>query len=274
MSHNKNYPSADPTRKSWVSMMSRCTNPKDKDYANIGGKGIKVCPEWYDYEVFKQDMGEKPEGTIMQRYVNTLDFTPSNTYWMVKVNATTNRVYGIWKGIKRRCGLIGPGKSRAAEHYQARGIELYPDWVNDFQAFANYVGKPPDDEHTLDRIDNNMGYVPGNLRWANKKEQSNNRSDNIVIEMNGERRTLQGWCDYLGADRVLVASRWQNLFSPEKQTKNRPCKQLSLCGSEVIAEYEGVKAAAAATGIKQGTIAKCLSGGNASAGGFRWEYVG
>lgn len=253
--------------------MSRCTNPKDKDYAGVGGKGIKVCTEWYDYSKFVADMGEKPEGTIMQRHVNTLDFTPSNTYWMKKVNATTNRVYGIWKGIKRRCGIIGAGKNRATEHYEARGIEMHPDWVNDFIAFSDYVGEPPDDNHTLDRIDNNMGYVPGNLRWATPKTQGNNRSDNIIIEMHGERRTLQEWCDHLGADQSLVSSRWYNLFSPDKQCKNRACRQLDVKHGEVIAEYEGVKAASIATGIKQGTIAKCLSGGNASAGGFRWEYI-
>ena len=71
---NSAYPSQSPTRKAWQGMMNRCYTPTNKDYPNVGGKGITVCPEWHTYENFVKDMGEKPGDTILRRYVPTIGF--------------------------------------------------------------------------------------------------------------------------------------------------------------------------------------------------------
>lgn len=250
-------------------MMNRCYTTTNKDYPAMGGSGITVCNAWHTYETFVEDMGNKPENSQLARYCEGLGFTKENTYWMQKLNTRSNRLYSIWKGIRRRCGYTGKISERH-KSYGYRGIDMSADWVNDFIQFSQDVGQPPSDEHTLDRINNNLGYFPNNIRWATKKEQANNRSDNIVIEMFGERRTLQEWGDYYGVDRQTVSSRWNALFTEAKR-KNSPCTQYTMLG-EKIKSYSGIKEAAAETGIKQGTIAKCLSGGNASAGGFLWRY--
>lgn len=256
------FPSQEPTRKSWRGMMNRCYTATNKDYPNIGGKGITVCDRWHNYDNFLHDMGEKPEHSLLSRHVKSIGFTPENTYWEQKVNVRTNRLYTIWKGIKRRCG---------AGHYKDRGVVLDPAWEHDFLIFARDVGEPPSDEYSLDRIDNNLGYYKDNVRWALQKQQSNNRYDNIYIEIMNERKTISEWCEFYGVDRHLVGGRFAELFS-KPQRKNSKCANYTLNG-EFIAEYSGVKEAAEKTGLKQGTISKCLSGGNASAGGFLWRYV-
>ena len=269
MDTRKQYPSQNPTRKAWQGMMNRCYTTTNKDYPNLGGKGISVCNSWHDYDEFVADMGEKPANTLLQRYCEGKSFTPENTYWLEKIDVRSNRLYSIWKGMKRRCAESAKGGHRI---YKDRGISMSPDWVDNFSAFAAHVGKAPSDAYTLDRIDNNLGYYPGNVRWADKKTQSNNKSDNIYIEIHGERKTLQEWCEFYGADRVTVSSRWDKLFTVAHR-KNTKCVQRDIQTMAEIARYTGVKEAAQATGIRQGTIAKCLSGGNASAGGYLWCYI-
>jgi hypothetical protein len=58
--------------------------------------------------------------------------------------------------------------------YGARGIRVCPDWLI-FDRFYAAVGDPPGPNMTLDRIDNDKGYQPGNVRWATKSEQARNQ---------------------------------------------------------------------------------------------------
>lgn len=64
----------------WVSMMQRCTNPKSQSYVNYGGRGIKVCERWLDFENFYEDMGE-PDGLTLERVDNDGDYEPGNCMW-------------------------------------------------------------------------------------------------------------------------------------------------------------------------------------------------
>lgn len=253
--------------------MNRCYTATNKDYPSCGGAGIRVCAAWHTYANFLADMGEKPGDSILARYVPSGDFTPDNTYWQPKVHARTNRLYGIWKGIRRRCGLLGP--SIGANDYLARGVVMDADWATSFAAFASAVGEPPTAEHQLDRVDNDAGYVPGNVQWVLAKGNSNNRSDNIYVEMLGKRQTLQQWCEEFGVPRGTVSSRWRTLFDQPKSPGPRGyrCVQIDATTGAVIAEYVNAAAASDATGIRKATIQKCLSGGNATAGGFAWRYI-
>lgn len=68
-------------------------------------------------------------------------------------------------------------------YYGGRGINVYEEWLKP-KPYIDYVlthlGERPSKNHTLDRVDNNKGYEPGNLRWATRKQQSGNtrvRSD-------------------------------------------------------------------------------------------------
>ena len=77
-----------------------------------------------------------------------------------------------------RCYSKGSG---GYKRYGARGITVCDRWRSDFFTFVHDMGPKPSPRHTVDRINNDLGYGPGNCRWATRVEQGRNRTDNIPI---------------------------------------------------------------------------------------------
>lgn len=72
-------------------MLTRCTNPRSRSYANYGGRGIEVCARWRDFENFLADMGEKPAaGMSIERLDVDGNYEPSNCVWATHREQTRN----------------------------------------------------------------------------------------------------------------------------------------------------------------------------------------
>lgn len=80
--------------------------------------------------------------------------------------------YRAWTHMIGRCHTP---TDRAYARYGGRGITVCDEWRSSFQAFFDHVGKAPSSRHTIDRVDNSGGYMPGNVRWATYSEQNRNR---------------------------------------------------------------------------------------------------
>jgi hypothetical protein len=80
--------------------------------------------------------------------------------------------YHIWDGMKSRC--YNP-KRHDYGRYGGRGIKVCQKWRDSFLAFIGDVGQRPDSSYSIDRIDNNGNYEPGNVRWATIFQQRANR---------------------------------------------------------------------------------------------------
>ena len=127
-----------PTYQSWQSMKKRCYDPNSAGYASYGGRGITVCEKWMQFGGFAEDMGERPDGT------------------------------------------------------------------------------------TLDRINVDGHYEPGNCRWATAKEQQRNRRDNIMVAFDGQTMCIADWADAIGINRHTLHSRIFRYGWPVEKAMTHP----------------------------------------------------
>lgn len=74
--------------------------------------------------------------------------------------------------------------------YGGRGITVCDKWRKDYLVFLAHVGRRPSPSHSLDRIDSDKGYEPGNVQWADAVQQANNTRANRRFEFHGERKTV------------------------------------------------------------------------------------
>lgn len=79
--------------------------------------------------------------------------------------------YKAWCAMRDRCNRVN---HVGYKDYGGRGIRVDPTWEASFEAFYAYIGPKPTPAHTLDRVDVNGHYEPGNVRWATRKEQAAN----------------------------------------------------------------------------------------------------
>lgn len=77
-----------------------------------------------------------------------------------------------WRQIKTRCNTLDNPRYSS---WGGRGIKMCSEWENNFEAFFAYVGPRPSPGHSIDRIDNDGHYEPGNVRWATRTQQNQNR---------------------------------------------------------------------------------------------------
>ena len=128
---------------------------------------------------------------------------------MAKHNIThgmrNTKEYNTLSGMIQRC--TSPGNP-AYHNYGGRGIAICPEWRESFVAFAQYVGEPPSNSHSLDRWPNRDGnYEPGNVRWATAKEQGRNRRGLIEIDYLGRRMCLAEAAEISGITYGTLHSR-------------------------------------------------------------------
>jgi hypothetical protein len=133
--------------------------------------------------------------------------------------------YAAWKALRGRC--LHPGH-QAYHNYGARGVRVCERWAG-AEGFVNFfadMGPRPSSHHTLERIDNEGHYEPGNCCWATTKAQSRNKRTSFFIEHQGRRLTLAGWAEVTGLSRYCIRRRlkagWdvaRALSAPPRQTR-------------------------------------------------------
>lgn len=114
------------------------------------------------------------------------------------------RLHRIWVAMRKRCG--NPNDS-SYPRYGGRGITVCGDWqeYKQFRTWAMENGYQ--DGLTIDRIDVNGNYEPGNCRWADLKTQARNKRGNYLVEINGETKPLAEWCEIYHANYDLTHNR-------------------------------------------------------------------
>lgn len=108
------------------------------------------------------------------------------------------------------------------KYYGARGVTVCERWSS-FAVFVADVGPRPAGM-SLDRIDPNGNYEPGNVRWATPLEQTRNRRNTKRLEAFGESLTASEWSERTGVSRFTIASRIRKGWSAERAVSTPPLK--------------------------------------------------
>ena len=95
--------------------------------------------------------------------------------------------YTAWQNIKSRCS--NPNNKSVGD-YGARGIAVCQRWLESFQNFFDDMGPRPSPAHSIERIENECGYSPGNCIWATRIQQANNRRANRRLTVDGKVLTV------------------------------------------------------------------------------------
>lgn len=131
---------------------------------------------------------------------------------------TRTKEYTAWHAIQQRCNNKNNDRYK---DYGGRGISVCARWKASYLDFLHDVGRAPSAAHSIDRIDNNGDYEPGNVRWATKKQQNRNTRLVRFITFRGERRPLTEWAEILGINPITLRVRIDHYKMPIEEAMSR-----------------------------------------------------
>lgn len=124
--------------------------------------------------------------------------------------ATLNRTHGENRTTLHRAWSAIWDRTQHKDGYLRRGITVHDAWRS-YPVFRDYVldhlGSRPAGVYSLDRINNDRGYEPGNIRWATAKTQARNRSCNTIITVDGLSLSIAEWAERSGISSAVICRR-------------------------------------------------------------------
>lgn len=126
------------------------------------------------------------------------------------------RLREIWRGMLKRCE--NP-RCKDYRHYAGRRIRVCKEW-HDFDTFESWaMSHGYRDGLTIDRVNNNKGYEPGNCRWVSRKAQASNRTTNTRYTLDGKTQTLQRWSEETGVPVDRIVHRMEHGWTFERAVR-------------------------------------------------------
>lgn len=142
--------------------------------------------------------------------------------------------YRLWANIKNRCYNV---KYAGYKDYGGRGIRVCDEWRNSFESFYKYIGNRPSASHSLDRINNDGNYEPGNVRWATRKEQNNNTRITKYVNVGGKKVPYSEAELILNLRRGTLTSRINNMGWDEGDAVSTPLLSPGYTRKNKIPKY-------------------------------------
>ena len=132
---------------------------------------------------------------------------------------SNTRLYKIWEAMKRRCNSP---KAERYHRYGGRGIKYCKEWEQFLPFYQWALNSGYSNELSIDRIDVNGNYEPGNCRWVTMKEQQNNTSQNRIVKYKGETMSISKFSESIHRPYSAVYQELTKLhWSPDKCAKAR-----------------------------------------------------
>jgi hypothetical protein len=111
--------------------------------------------------------------------------------------------YWVWIAMRARCG--NPSHRFYAK-YGGAGIRVCARWEH-FENFLADMGERPSPQHTIERLENSIGYQPNNCVWATRRDQAINRRSVINVTHQGKTQCLKDWSRELGINYLTLYTR-------------------------------------------------------------------
>lgn len=131
--------------------------------------------------------------------------------------------FSCWSSMMARCEWKCRLKdNKKQKNYSGRGVKVCERWAKSFALFLKDMGPRPSLKHSIDRIDTNGDYEPGNCRWATQMVQANNKRSNNLITFKGVTMSARMWDREAGLRLDTVARRIRSGWSIEKAITEPP----------------------------------------------------
>lgn len=127
--------------------------------------------------------------------------------------------YTAWTNMVARCTNANRDDFK---DYGGRGVTVCPRWRTSFKSFLLDMGRKPSLSHSVERIDNSLGYSADNCRWATKTSQSRNRRGNRIVSAFGKTSTVAEWAEASGIPRHTIACRLNRGWTAESAVSTVP----------------------------------------------------
>jgi hypothetical protein len=187
-----------------------------------GGQAIWLC-QCYCGKTSNVSRGNLISGDTRSCGCLKSEVTTARSKTHGEAGAIRTAEYQIWASMIQRCR--NP-KSRAFSYYGGRGIDVCSRWMA-FENFIADIGHRPTPSHTLERVDNELGYTAENCVWASRRTQSRNTRHNRTIQTPYGRMMLCDAANVSGLSPQTIAKRiargWPvvDLFKPPQPRGNR-----------------------------------------------------
>jgi len=151
---------------------------------------------------------------------------------MAKIHGMSKtKEYISWIEMRKRCRNQNVIRYPL---YGGAGITVCDRWYNSFELFLEDMGMIPEGKTSLDRYpDSNGNYEPGNCRWANDEEQANNKSNNVMVNLDGISMTMTQAERKLGLNRGTIQNRVRRGATPQEAV------EMSFGRERRLYEYNG-----------------------------------
>jgi len=224
-------------KNTWQMMIRRCEEPKRKDFKDYGGRGIRVCDRWHDFDNFYADMGVRPALMQLDRIDNNGNYEPGNVRWATPAQQTRNK--------RNNVNLTFTGRTMCME-----------DWATELG-----IGSP---------------VILGRLRrgWSVEKALTTKAVRRAYadpgkkfLRFNGKKQHLAAWAKELGISPAAILYRVQSGWSVKRALTTpkpeRPNAKLNMRKArEIRATYPSLSAdkIAARYDVSKKTILNIIHG--------------
>lgn len=158
------------------------------------------------------------------------------------------KAYDVWIGIKARCS--NPS-ALDYNRYGGRGIRVCERWES-FESFLEDMGERPFPAATVERINNDGPYSPENCRWATRKDQGQNKHNNVILTHDKKTLCMSAWADEMGLSQKTLHDRLKSGWPVGRAltTPVRALKHMLTFGGRTLCLTEWAKE----TGVSCNTL--------------------